>query len=198
MPDYSKGKIYKIVDLYTDECYIGSTCEPTLARRLAKHKNDYKLYKRGKSRFVTSYRIMENDNYDIQLIENYPCESKDELHAREGHWIKQTDCVNVRVAGRSHKESCKQYYEDNKEIIAEYHKQWYEDNKEKIKQHYLDNIDKIKEKNEKYRRLNKEKISLRKSEKMICDCGSEFRRDEKARHERAIKHHKYLESRGKQ
>ena len=36
MPDYSKGKIYKIVCNVTGLVYVGSTCEPTLARRLAK------------------------------------------------------------------------------------------------------------------------------------------------------------------
>jgi hypothetical protein len=32
------GKIYKIVD--SNKCYIGSACEPTLARRQAKHASD--------------------------------------------------------------------------------------------------------------------------------------------------------------
>ena len=35
MPDYNKGKIYKIVDNTNNNIYIGSTCEPTLAHRLA-------------------------------------------------------------------------------------------------------------------------------------------------------------------
>ena len=42
MIDYSKGKIYKIVCNNTGLIYIGSTCEPTLARRLAKHVGNYK------------------------------------------------------------------------------------------------------------------------------------------------------------
>ena len=41
MPDYSKGKIYIIVDNTNNTVYIGSTCEPTLAHRLAQHKKDY-------------------------------------------------------------------------------------------------------------------------------------------------------------
>ena len=48
MPNYQDGKIYTIVCNITDECYIGSTTEPTLARRLAGHVNNYKVWKSGK------------------------------------------------------------------------------------------------------------------------------------------------------
>ena len=44
MPNYQDGKIYKIVFNITDECYIGSTCEPTVARRLAGHVKSYIEY----------------------------------------------------------------------------------------------------------------------------------------------------------
>ena len=37
MPDYSKGKIYKILDSIDDEIYVGSTTE-TLGARMAKHR----------------------------------------------------------------------------------------------------------------------------------------------------------------
>ena len=39
MPDYSKGKIYKLIDLETEECYIGSTCK-TLRKRLEGHETE--------------------------------------------------------------------------------------------------------------------------------------------------------------
>ena len=38
MVNYQLGKIYKIVDNTNGNIYIGSTCEPTLARRLAKQR----------------------------------------------------------------------------------------------------------------------------------------------------------------
>ena len=47
--------------------------------------------------------------------EDYPCNSKKELDAREGEYQKNNDCVNKRVAGRTKK----QHYEDNKEIYSE-------------------------------------------------------------------------------
>jgi hypothetical protein len=206
--DYSKGKIYQIVDYTNDNVYIGSTCEPTLARRLANHVISYKAYLNGKAKYVTSYKIIENDNYDIQLIELYPCETKDELHKREGHFIKNTaNCVNIKIECRTkaeyredNKDKIKQYREDNKDKI----KQYREDNKDKIKQYYEDNKDTFKQYREqnkelydeyqkKYREDNKDKINEHQKQKIICVCGSETIVSHKARHEQTKKHKAFIE-----
>ena len=50
---------------------------------------------------MTSFKIIENENYDILLLEDYPCENKMQLHAREGFWIKQKDCVNKCMPRRA-------------------------------------------------------------------------------------------------
>ena len=42
MTDYQLGKIYRIVCNTTGLTYYGSTCEPTLARRLSGHVVNYK------------------------------------------------------------------------------------------------------------------------------------------------------------
>jgi hypothetical protein len=161
--DYSKGKIYKIIDLDSNECYIGSTCEPTLARRLAGHVSCYKSYLNGNYHYVTSFKIIQNGDYDIVLIENYPCNSKDELHARESHYTQSMDCVNkVKKQGLINKigkvEYGKQYREDNKEQLKEQMKQYNEANKDKIKQYYEDNKEQIKERSKQYYEANKEQI----------------------------------------
>ena len=41
------------------------------------------------------------DNFYIELIENYPCECKEEMAAREGYWIRQIGTLNATVAGRT-------------------------------------------------------------------------------------------------
>ena len=94
MIDYQQGKIYKIECNVTGKVYIGSTCEPILARRLAGHIKNYKRYLNGKSNYVSSFDVLQNGNYDIVLIESYPCNSKDELHARERYHTNNIDCVN--------------------------------------------------------------------------------------------------------
>jgi hypothetical protein len=45
MPNYQLGKIYKIVDNTNNNIYVGSTCEPTLARRLSGHTRNFKNWK---------------------------------------------------------------------------------------------------------------------------------------------------------
>ena len=103
MPDYSRGKIYKIVCNETGLIYVGSTCEPTLARRLAKHVGDYKCWKKEKRNFVTSYKILEKQNYDIVLLESCSCESKDELHKEKDIILKQHQIVLIYASLPEHK-----------------------------------------------------------------------------------------------
>jgi len=45
-----------------------------------------------------------------------------------------------------------------------------------------------------YARRNKEKIKLKQSRKIHCDCGSSVRIFERCRHERTVKHQDYLKS----
>ena len=122
MIDYQQGKIYKIDCNVTGKVYIGSTCEPILARRLAGHVGNYRCYLNGTSNYVSSFDILQNEDYDIVLIESYPCNSKDELHARERYHTNNIDCVNkIKNQGMKNeigeKEYKKQYREKNKEVI---------------------------------------------------------------------------------
>jgi hypothetical protein len=183
MIDYSKGKIYKIVCNITGLIYIGSTCEPTLARRLTGHIKNYKRWKREEENFVSCFKILENNNYDIILIEDYPCERKDQLHARERHYIQTIVCVNKVIPTRSIKE----YRIDHKSKISDAWKNYYEENKATLKVKNKirrdQNIDKIKE-------LKKERNSM----KHICCCGHKYTIDHKSRHEATKIHQDYMKS----
>jgi hypothetical protein len=128
MPDYQNGKIYKITS--GELTYIGSTCEPTLARRLAGHIKDYKRCKKNNKKFVSSFTIIETGQYEITLIELFPCGSKDELTARERFHIETNVCVNRSIPTRTKVE----YNEANKEAIQTQHKEYYEANKETLLQ----------------------------------------------------------------
>lgn len=128
MPDYQLSKVYQIVCLITGQKYIGSTTQKTLAERLAGHNAHFKCWKNGKYRFVTSFTILEQGNFQIELLEAYPCNSKDELNAREGHYIRTIDCVNKKIEGRTWKE----WREANKTEILEKKKAYYEANKTEI------------------------------------------------------------------
>ena len=136
--DYTLAKVYKIEPLNPNDkidVYIGSTCEPTLARRMASHRRDYSNWKNGKFHYVSSFKIFEKygvNNCQIFLIEDYPCNNKDQLRQKEGNYIKSMPCVNKHIAGRTHRESCKQYRENHKDKI----KQYYENHKEYLQTKY--------------------------------------------------------------
>ena len=165
MVNYEFAKIYKIVDNTNGNIYIGSTCEPTLARRLAGHRQNYKRYLENKKNFITSFNILKNDNYEIVLLEE--CKditTKDQLHKRERFYIENNICVNKNMPLRTAKEYYeyqKEYRPENIEKILERQKQYNQDNKEKMseynKQYKQDNKEKISEYNKQYQQDNKKK-----------------------------------------
>ena len=191
MPNYADSKIYKMYSLNNpSKVYIGSTCQQ-LARRKTNHVNNHRLYKEGRYGYTTSFEIIELGNVRIELVEKYPCTDKSELHQREGHWIRNLDCVNKVVPGRDRTE----WYSENNDVIRLKRKRRYEEKKDEIltkqkeynkankdiinkrkKSYYKANLaditlkqkeyreankDKIKEENRKYREANKDKIKER-------------------------------------
>ena len=190
--NYELGKIYKINDNTNEKIYIGSTCDTTLSRRLAGHKCNYNTYLKGKCNYITSVEILQNNNYDIILIENFPCNNKDELTARERYHIQNNHCVNKMIPGRSQNE----YKQDNRETILKQNKEYYINNKEKIsemcKTHYIDNKEKYLQYNKEYYQTNKDKINEQSSTKYHCECGSNICKSTKYKHIKSLKHQKYL------
>ena len=218
MPNYQNGKLYTIRSHQTDKVYVGSTTQ-VLSVRMGGHRANFKLYNNGGgTNYVSSFELLTYDDAYIELIELYPCNSKTELDRGEGVYIRQMDCVNKNIAGRTpaeyyqdNKEQLterqKQYYQDNKEQITERHKQYYQDNREQIeerkKQYYQDNREQIKEYRVEYRQQNKEKIKQyyqynrekiaeRDNKKFSCECGGKYTHKNKTIHLRTKKHQKYL------
>jgi len=124
MVNYQEGKIYKIVDNTTGNIYIGSTAEKYLSRRLQRHLVNYKRYIDKKEKYVSSFEILKNNNFEILLLETFPCNNKYELEQKERYYIENNTCVNKNIPTRTNKEWC----EENKK----YSKEYYENNKEKI------------------------------------------------------------------
>ena len=160
MVNYMLGKIYKIVCNTTGLIYIGSTCEKTLARRLATHINTYTEYLKGKGNYMTSYKLLENKNYEIILIENCQCNNKDELHKQERFYVEQIECVNKYIPGRTNAE----YNIDKKAEISANKKEYYIENKAKIsiykKEYREKNRELLRENARLYREKQKNKINI--------------------------------------
>jgi len=189
--DYKNGRIYKITSDSTDKIYIGSTCQP-LCKRIAKHKHSYKRFQNGKSGNITSFEVIALGDAIITLIEAYPCESKEQLLAKERYHIELNKdiCVNKQIPSRTQKE----YQETNKEHLAQIGKEYREANKEHIaqigKEYREANKDKLKEIKKTYYDANKEKIK----EKITCECGGRYTLTSKLKHNRTKKHLAYMQS----
>jgi len=102
--------IYKIYDIDTNECYIGST-NRELKLRIKDH--------RSKRNPTASKKIINNNNYNIIILEI--CEEKDR-QIREQHYIDITPNT-LNIANASHnKENRRKWLDNNKENKKMYDK----------------------------------------------------------------------------
>jgi formamidopyrimidine-DNA glycosylase len=94
------------------------------------------------------------------VVEEYPCESKNQLHTRERYHMELLHAtLNKCIPTRTQKE----YKKDNAERVKEYQKEY----QKEYKEHY-------REYDKKYRKDNADKIKTRlkayNSEKIPCPC----------------------------
>ena len=174
MTDYQKSKIYKLVSDHTDEIYIGSTVQK-LCHRLSQHKRDCKVKKTP----CMSKKLFELGKVKIVLIENCPCDSKEELFKHERNYIETMKCVNKLIPGRTNAEN----YQDKKEHYQK-----------KSHDRYHAKTEEILKKHKEYRLKNNDKIKERKKLRTICDCGLDINKESIARHKRTKKHLNLMES----
>ena len=147
MVNYQNSKVYKIINEKNEIIYIGSTAQK-LCQRYQTHNH-------------------KSPNHKIILIENYPCNSREELCMREYN-----------------KKYHEKYKENNKEYIQQYQKNNYENNKEKIKEHYENNKKEIKQTRKKYRENNRKEINKKQNEKVKCEfCGFQSNKNHLKRHQ---------------
>ena len=165
---YKNGKIYCIRNIIDDDIYVGSTTQ-LLCKRMAEHRNkmkatpQYKLYMK-----MVDVGL---DKFYIELIENYPCDNREELRKREGFYIREMGTLNNCIAGRTKTE----YFIEHREKITEYSKQYQTE-------FYNNNKSEINVKNKIYREDNKDMIYTQRSKLIICECGREIARHCKSGH----------------
>jgi len=175
---FKTGKIYKIYNNENDKFYIGSTIFE-LKDRFTRHK--YSLNCMCKNLGVPI------KDFIIELIENYPCNSKEELLWRERFYFdkyKLEDNLNFLnkqkpiISVKEKKERLKEYRKTHKlpnEITRKYNDNF-----------RLKNPDKIKEynKNAHIKRKNDPKRIEWNNRKYICNlCNIEIKKNSKQRHE---------------
>jgi hypothetical protein len=175
--DYSKTKIYKIVcnDLAVKELYVGNTTD--FVKRRHSHKNNCINHSSKHFNCKVYQYIRDNggwDNWNMILIEDYPCNNKLEAERQERHWFETLNAtLNTNFPSRNYNE----WKQDNREHFLNYQKEYYEENKEH----------RLKQCSNRYF-SNKEALNSYYNEKILCACGSYTSRRNKARHEKSQTH----------
>ena len=137
--DYQNGKIYIIRNKVNDLTYIGSTCQ-SLSQRMAQHRVDTKKNKKNNMKLHKLMNELSAENFYIELIDYYPCDTREELFKKEGEYIRHhQSMLNSKIQGRTDKE----YREENREEILMKKKKHYEQNRE----HYLQKVKEYSEAN---------------------------------------------------
>ena len=162
LADYNKTVIYKIQckDVNITDIYIGHTTCYYQRYRLHKSNCNNETSKSYNSKI---YKIIrENggwENWNMIIIEKYPCNNINEARDRERFWIeKECSTLNVSIPNRSKKEYDQIYRIIHREEISEKSKEYRENNKDKIKQYIECNKEKISFQKQDWYEENKEKI----------------------------------------
>lgn len=136
-----QGKIYVIRAPGTEKIYIGSTLQ-SLDDRLREHRMKTAFNKNT----CSSKQLIEIPGHYIELLENFPCNTRTELRRREGWHIRLHGghAVNKNIAGRTQQE----YIAEHIETYRKRALNWYYCNKERRKAY----DESIKEKRKEYQK----------------------------------------------
>ena len=121
---YINGKIYNLIHPESGNFYIGSTCDK-LCKRLYRHRDTAKREKARKVYMV--FNELGWENIIIRLLQECPCESKEQLLRAEYNviqkYINDPLCLNsyTNYYGVGVKEYKKMWVKENAEHVREVH-----------------------------------------------------------------------------
>lgn len=169
MPDYSKTVIYRIKckDESIKETYIGHTTNyyhrfhTHQSRCIIETDPSYNLY---------LYKIIRDfggwDNWDMEIIIEYPCKIKREAELKEREYIETIEgCVNYQHPTRSKEE----YRALRKEERKLYQRDWWAENGHRYADRYQ--TEEYKEYKKQYQKNNKLRISNQRSNRYATEEG---------------------------
>lgn len=105
-----------------------------------------------RARNCKSTEVIECGDAYIELLENYPCQTKKELRLREAYHIGNNNCVNHVIPERTQKE----YREAKKGKMTNYNKEYRVKNLEKEKTRWAEYYEKNKDRINERKRLNRQ------------------------------------------
>lgn len=141
MPDYKNGKLYKL-QCDDGHYYIGSTCNE-LRFRLKGHKDESTKERANNRRVYNHIKSIGGwTHVRIVLIEECPCENKQQLVRKEDEMIRSCEkdplCLNSYNPLQTPEERQQyklQHHRDNKERELEQYRQWVLNNREKRREY---------------------------------------------------------------
>ena len=177
------GTIYKVQCRVTGKVYIGGT---TIGIERAM-KNKIKLFEKyslnNTKRYFSIFEVLAYNAYNVTILDEVPHLTNDEafrkLHRK---YLEQyNNIVNKQIPARTMKEYrrdyndyYKQYRQVNRDYFRQYHKKYYENNKEKLSNYTKE-----------YRRRNYHLIF----QKLRCTiCGVECSKKSFTQHEKSKRH----------
>jgi hypothetical protein len=190
--NYSNTIIYKLVcnDVEITDVYVGHTTDFTNRKRQHKgtcnneNVKDYNLY-------VYQF-IRENggwENWSMLEICKLSCVDKQDALRNERKYIEELKAtLNKVIPTRTPKER----YDQNRDQILEYHKEYQEHHREQIaeyqKEYRHQHRDQNIEYHHEYYEQNRVKLLEKQKTKIICECGATYSHGDRARHFRTKKH----------
>lgn len=195
------GIVYGLFCNKTGKKYIGSSY--LYQQRKQDHIKQFFMWQDGNANFVSSFEIIQNNCYYFEILEEVEYENEDDLKWRERYWVENIidGCVNrIRpiITTDEKKKYKKEYYEEHRDNEILRMKEWYKENKQHVleyqKEYYDENKEKVLAYHKEYYNQNKKKIREKQNEKIICVCGVECAKQNKARHERSPRHLAYIQS----
>lgn len=144
---YKYAFIYRLWCYKTKKSYIAYSCNSRQCVRSAKNSllHNKKLSKEA-------YDIVHSDYVRFNLIEDYPCDTFNQLLLRVDEIVKGIECVNIPLS------------QEDKEIMRKY----------------------------KWSSLSYRKSRLKKSEDMICECGTIIKNSYYTEHKKTKKHKRLM------
>ena len=88
------GVIYKLESVLAKLAYYGSS--EHIDSRMAHHKTVFEKYKTGKGNARSVFKVMEQPDWKLTILERKPFTNLVEMQKREGYYISTFPCVNER------------------------------------------------------------------------------------------------------
>lgn len=142
MINFQFGKIYALIDNNNpSKNYYGSTTDADLLNRLRRHETSFRKYKKGLSKkYYSSFEILKGGDYRIELVQEYPCNTSEELRKRELYWIINYPSVNKNrpyITEEQRREKIREWHKSHSDRLKRSQQIWREKNPNYFKTYYI-------------------------------------------------------------